>query len=440
MNKTLCVISCPIDTHSGYGARSRDLVKSLFKLKGNEWDIKILSQRWGITPYGALDVNDPEDKQILDNILTINQTAKQPDLWIQISVPNEFQPIGKYSIGITAGIETTVCDPSWVEGCNRMNEVWVSSEHAKKVFESSRFEKRDKNTNQLAGIIELQRPVKVLFEGVRTNVYKPIPTTEVKNINLDAINESFCFLYLGHWLPGALGHDRKNVGMLVKVFLETFKNKKHQPALILKTSMANSSILDKEEILKRIDAIRKTVKGKLPNIYLVHGNLSDSQINELYNHPKVKAMVNLTKGEGFGRPLLEFSTLNKPVITTGWSGHVDFLSPEYSILLPGTLEQVHESAVAPNMILRESQWFTVDYVAVGKALVSVFEDYKKWSKKAKRQSYHSTTNFSFDKMTELVKEYIDVFESSVPKQIELKLPQLSSPKKIELPKLRKVEA
>jgi glycosyltransferase involved in cell wall biosynthesis len=440
MNKTLCVISCPIDTHSGYGHRSRDFLKSLFKIKGDEWDIKILSQRWGVTPYGALDINDPEDKQILDRIVDPSQIHKQPDVWVQITVPNEFQPMGKFNIGVSAGIETTVCDPSWIEGCNRMNEIWVSSEHAKKVFESSKFEKRTKNDNQLAGIIELQRPVKVLFEGVRTNVYKPIEQSEIKTINLDEIDEKFCFLYLGHWLPGALGHDRKNTGMLIKVFLETFKNKTNQPALILKTSMANSSITDKEEILKRIDAIRKTVKGKLPNIYLVHGNLSDSQINELYNHPKVKAMVNLTKGEGFGRPLLEFSTLNKPVITTGWSGHTDFLHPEYSILLPGKLEQVHESAVAPNMILRESHWFTVDYVTVGKALVSVFEDYKKWSKKAKRQSYHSCTNFSFEKMTELMKEYIDAFESSFPKQIELKLPHISPIKKIELPKLKKVEA
>jgi glycosyltransferase involved in cell wall biosynthesis len=442
MNKTLCVVSCPADTFSGYGARSKDILKSLFKLKGEEWDIKIASQRWGITPYGALDADNPEDKQILDNILTTNQLPKQPEIWVQITVPNEFQPIGKYNIGITAGIETTICDPSWIEGCNRMNEIWVSSNHSKEVFESSKFEKRDKNTNQPIGVIELQKPIKVLFEGAKTDVYKPIKSSKIKSIDLNGIKESFCFLYLGHWLQGDLGQDRKNTGMLIKVFLETFKNKSKQPALILKTSMATSSIMDKEEILKRIDAIRKTVKGKLPNIYLLHGNLSDTEVNELYNHSKVKAMVNLTKGEGFGRPLLEFSLTKKPVITTGWSGHTDFLNPEFSILLPGRLEQVHASAAQANMILQESQWFNVDYVAAGNALVDVFTNYKKWDERANRQAYHSRTNFSFEKMTELISEYIDAFESTIPKPVALQLPKLQLPKlkKIELPKLKKVEA
>ena len=51
------------------------------------------------------------------------------------------------------------------------------------------------------------------------------------------------------------------------------------------------------------------------------------EMNSIYNHSKVKAMVSLTKGEGFGRPLLEFSLSQKPLIVSGWSGHMDFLPP-----------------------------------------------------------------------------------------------------------------
>ena len=50
-------------------------------------------------------------------------------------------------------------------------------------------------------------------------------------MDLPEIKESFCFLFVGHWMQGAFGHDRKNVGLLVKSFLETFKNKQKQPAL-----------------------------------------------------------------------------------------------------------------------------------------------------------------------------------------------------------------
>ena len=428
MNKPLCVVSCPIDVYSGYSSRSRDFVKSLIQSKGEEWEIKILGQRWGSCPSNFIEDN-PEWHFLKPYILQKAQTDKQPDYWFQITIPSEFQKVGKYSVGVTAGIESTICDPSWIEGCNRMDEVWVSSNHAKQVFEFSKFEKKDKRTNQPVGVIALQKPMKVLFEGANLDTYYYEPNS---NFELDEVEESFNFLFVGHWMNGILGHDRKNVGMMVKVFLETFKNKKNPPGLILKTSSATSSNMDREEILNKIDQIRKTVKGKLPNIYLIHGNLSNSQMNDIYNNPKVKAMFNLTRGEGFGRPLLEFSLMKKPLITTGWSGHVDFLKPEYSILLPGKLENIHESAATPNMLLRESQWFTVDYVKAGEALVSVFKDYKKWQENAKRQSHYSKTNFSFENMKTKMESFINEFPK-IAQPVELKMPKLQLPKLSRVP-------
>ena len=166
--KQLCVISCPIDTYSGYGARSRDFVKALYELKKDEYEIKIISQRWGVTPWGYIKNNLDEYDWVLPLVLQTPQLPKQPDVWIQVTVPNEFQPIGKYNIGLTAGIETTICDPSWIEGVNRMNVTLVSSEHSKKVFQQSTFEKRDQQ-NQILGVVKLEKPVEVLFEGIDLN-------------------------------------------------------------------------------------------------------------------------------------------------------------------------------------------------------------------------------------------------------------------------------
>ena len=425
--KPLLFISCPIETMSGYGARSRDIVKAL--LKYDKYDIKILSQRWGNTAHNALDLNNPEDKQLLDLIYTQPQLPQQPDVWIQVTVPNEFQPVGKFNIGITAGIETTVCDPSWIEGLNKMNLNLVSSKHAKTVFETSKFEKRNNQTNQVEGIIELKSPVEILFEGVDLNKYNFVPTEELKSDlidSLDEIKEDFNFLFVGHWLQGQIGEDRKNVGYMIKAFLETFKNNGHslrqQPGLILKTSQVTNSIMDREEVLKKIDAIRQTVKGNLPNIYLLHGDLEDKDINDLYNHPKVKAMVSLTKGEGFGRPLLEFSLSKKPIIASNWSGHLDFLHSDYNVLINGLLTNVHQSAQAQNMILAESQWFTPNDGEVAKAFKNVYSDYKKYNELGKRQAHYSKTNFSFDKMAEVLD---GILESKIVKQIELKLPKLN---------------
>ena len=428
--KPLFVISCPIDTFSGYGARSRDIVKAL--LKTDKYDVKIVPQRWGITPFGFLKEDNPEHKQIIDCILKTPGLPKQPDVWMQITVPNEFQPVGKFNIGVTAGIETDLCAPQWIEGLNRMNLNLVSSEHAKKVFEQSTFEKRNSQTQQVEAVIKLEKPIEVLFEGVDTEIYKKLDkVTSISELN--NIPEKFAFLFVGHWLQGDFSQDRKNVGGMIKTFLETFANKKDQPALILKTQSATPSMMDRADMLEKINSIQKMVKGDLPNIYLLHGEFTDEEMNELYNHSKIKAHVSFTRGEGFGRPLLEATISQKPLIVSNWSGHLDFLNLEWIVPLSGLVEQIHPSAVVQDMLIPEGRWFTADYKMASKKLKDVFENYKNYLDGAKRQSYRSRTEFSLEKMGEKLESLIG---DKIPKQIELKLPQL---KKIELPKLKKAE-
>jgi len=427
--KPLFIISCPIDTYSGYGARSRDLVKAIIEL--DKYNVQILPQRWGGTPWNFIEDHFEEWGFLQKHLLTTPQLPKQPEIWAQVTIPNEFQPVGKYNIGFTAGIETTVCAPDWIEGLNRMDVTFVSSEHSKKVFEESKFEQRDERTNQMVKMIELQKPVDVLLEGADLNTYLPIPTKEVTDIDLNGVKEQFAYLFVGHWINGDLGEDRKNVGLLIKAFFETFKNKSKKPALILKTSQIGSSYVDREEIIKKIKMICKTVNSNdLPNVYLLHGEFSDKEMNQLYNHPKVKAMVSLTKGEGFGRPLLEFSLVKKPIITTGWSGHIDFLNSEFVPMIGGQLTNVHPSA-ANQWLIKESQWFSPDINQVGFYLKDVFENYKKYQEGANRQAYRSKTLFSFEKMKETIDAYLTKYVPEFPKQVEIKLPQI---KKIELPK------
>jgi glycosyltransferase involved in cell wall biosynthesis len=430
MSKPVFVISCPIDTYSGYGARSRDIVKAIIEM--DKYDVKILGQRWGQTPFGFIESN-PEWEFLNKHILQSPQLPAQPEIWMQITVPNEFQPLGKYNIGCTAGIETTIAPADWIEGCNRMNLILGSSKHTIEVLKNSKFEKRDQQTNQSVGVIEWKADGEVVFEGANTEVYKPVKST----FDLSNIKEEFAYLFVGHWMQGALGEDRKNVGLLVKAFYETFKNKSKKPALILKTSTVGSSYMDRDELIKRIRMIKDTVKStNLPNIYLLHGEFTDVEMNDIYNHSKVKAMINLTKGEGFGRPLLEFSLTNKPIITTNWSGHTDFLNPEFTTLLSGNMTKVHPSA-ANHMLLSDAEWFSVDYGQTGGYLKDVFENYKNYIDKAKRQGFQSRTKFSYETMKEKLDKLFTEKIPNFPKPVKLQLPQL---KKIELPKLKKVEA
>jgi hypothetical protein len=432
MSKPLFFISCPIDTYSGYGARSRDLVKAI--IATDKYDVKIIPQMWGNTPWNFIQDN-PEWGFLNEHIWNQPQMNKQPEIWMQITIPSEFQPIGKYNIGATAGIETTLSPGDWIEGCNRMDLVLTSSEHSKQTFINTVLAKVDQRTNQQIGEVKIEKPIEVLFEGADIEIYKPLDKVD-SFPELNDIKEKFCFLFVGHWINGDLGEDRKNVGLLIKAFYEIFKNKKDKPALILKTSQTGSSYLDRDEILRKIKLIKNSINSKdLPNVYVIHGEFSDTEMNELYNHPKIKTMVNLTKGEGYGRPLLEFSLTKKPIITTNWSGHTDFLNPEFTTMLPGTLTDVHPSA-ANQWLLKESQWFSVDLGHVGTSIKDIFEDYKKYLDGAKRQAHKSKTEFSWSKMKDKVDELFTKYIPEFPKQVELQLPKL---KKIELPKLQKIE-
>ena len=423
--KPMFLISCPIDTYSGYGARSRDLVKAIIEL--DKYDVKVLPQRWGNTPWGFIE--DHKEWEFLQPyLLTTPQVPKKPEIWAQVTVPNEFQPLGKFNIGFTAGIETTVCAPQWIEGLNRMDLNIVSSEHAKNTFINSKFEQKNQQTNQTLGVIELQKPVEVLFEGADLDTYLP----KKSEFDLSMVKEDFAYLFVGHWMQGDYGEDRKNVGFMLKCFFEAFKNKTKVPALILKTSSAGASYMDRENLLNKIDQIRNSVEAKkLPNIYLIHGELSNKEINELYNHKKIKAMVSLTKGEGFGRPLLEFSLTKKPIITTNWSGHLDFLHSSYVTLINGELKNVHKSAAVKDMILEDSQWFAPNFGEAGYYFRDIFENYKPYKEKAVRQAHQSKTKFSFDNMKSAIDNLIHQYSPEFPKEVKLKLPKL---KKIELPK------
>ena len=442
MSKPVCLVTAPVATRSGYGAHSRDICRALIEL--DRYDVKIWPVRWGSCSMNALHEDDPNDKIIIDRMLQEPTLSKQPELHFHIVIPNEFQQMGKYNIGVTAGLEKTVCPPQWIEGMNRMDMNIVPSNFVKEVMTSIGFDIADDKTKEAKGHLKVENPIEVLFEGVDTTIFKKTKEfTQDLVTELKQVEEPFNFLYVGHWLQGGLGEDRKDTGMLLKVFLETFKNKKKKPGLIMKTSGATVSVLDREDILKKITDIKETIKGDLPNVYLLHGDLTDDEMNGLYNHPKVKAHVTLTHGEGYGRPLLEASISGKPVIASNWSGHLDFLSKDNAILLGGGLDEVPKRAFPDDMYAESSQWFTVNYPEASVVMKNVYDNYKKYTLNANKLSKINKSKFSLQAMTKELGKILDKYVPEFPKEVELKLPKLkkvgsTQQPKIKLPKLKKV--
>lgn len=419
MSKPLVLVTAPIKTRSGYGNHARDICTAL--IDSDKYEVLINGCRWGNTPLTALEKGNPQHDKIAQRLLTNPKLPKQPDLHIHIVIPNEFQPVGKKNIGITAGIETTIPIPQWLDGANKMDKVLFTSKFTEEVFKNAEFEDKNKQ------LMKFTKPSMALFEGFDPEVYKEtnVFSEDVKSA-FDKIDSNWNFLFVGHWLSGKLGQDRKDTGMLVKVFLESFKNQKNPPGLILKSSGADFSILDREELLGKINDIKKSVNGVLPPIYLIHGDFTDSQMNELYNHSKVKAHVTFTHGEGFGRPLLEATQSGKPVIAPDWSGQVDFLDKNYAVLLQGGLTQVPDGAFNEQVFFKspENKWFTINYNIASQVLKDVHKNYTKYLVKSKQLQVLTSQKFNLNKMRELLVREVDEVLKDVPQEVKLKLPKL----------------
>jgi glycosyltransferase involved in cell wall biosynthesis len=403
------VIASPVATQSGYGHHAREVITNIIEQRGSEWDVKLVSLPWGHTP-----MTYPISVDLQLRIIPL-PLQEQPDVWIQISVPTELQAIGKYNIGVTAGTEGNICPPEWIDKLNSMNLVIVPSEFTKTVFEETAKQSNKVITTKIEVVPEY------FDESVYTN--KEIETLT----ELDSIEESFAFLSVGHWLQGQAGEDRKNLSGLIHCFFNTYKDKKDAPALILKTSGATYSIMDRMEIENRIEQLRAMFNtSKLPNVYLVHGELTDTEMNSLYNHPKVKAMVSFTKAEGFGRPLLEFSTTGKPIIAPHYSGQADFLKKDFICALPGAQTPIHQSA-QNDFLIEGATWFTPDYGYAGKMMQEIQKNYKKWLELGKRQRYFVNSTFTKTAVAavyERVLAIVDTGIESIPKPVQLKLPKL----------------
>ena len=430
MNKPTLVFQSPCFTRSGYGDHSRDLLKSLRKM--DKYDIKIIPLRWGNTPQNNVDGESDFGRWMLERVIT--EVSDKPDVFIQVSVANEFSAKGGYNIGITAGVETTICPKDFIDGCNNMDLIIVPSNFTRQNIGGTVYQQKDQATEQIVGEIKVTKPIEVLFEGVDTEIFSK---GSGKNV-LENVKEDFNFLIVGHWLRGELGQDRKDIGMAIKTFATVFQYlpKDKRPGLIVKTSHAGFSVIDREGTREKLESVLKPLGDKCPSVYLIHGDIEETDMSNLYHHPKVKAMLSFAKGEGYGRPMAEFTLTGKPIIASGWSGHMDFLPAENAVLLEGVLTAVHESA-ADQFCMKEAQWFSVNYSNAANKLYDVYKNYDIYLKKSEGLKQNTLSKFTLDKMHEVFSQIMETRVTTSPKLVPFNIPKLNS-NKMQIPKLNKI--
>ena len=210
-----------------------------------------------------------------------------------------------------------------------------------------------------------------------------------------------------------------------------FKNsqKNNRPCLIIKTSGTNFSVTDRYEMANKLNLIKKEVGGdELPNVYLLHGELSPVEMNGLMNHEKVKVHVSFTHGEGYGHPLLLSTLSGKPLLSSNWSGHLDFLNPKYASFFEGSVKQIHPES-ANDWLIKESGWFYVAYGLAEEKMKKYYHSFEKsFTEKAEQLRLENMENFSLEAMDKKLWSILKTY-----------VPEFAVEKKIVLPKLKKIE-
>jgi len=391
--KQKIVVRGPVLSQSGYGEQARFALRAL-KSREDIFDIYIIPTVWGQTGWVS-DANEERtwmDQRIAQTHV-FTQQGGQFDMSLQVTIPNEWERLATVNVGYTAGIETTKVAPVWLQKANEMDKIIVVSNHSKDVFEDTTYQGQNNQTGQIVNLT-CQTPI--------IAVNYPVRNFKKQKLNLK-LDYDFNYLAISQWGP------RKNFDNLVKWFLE--ENFDQEVGLVLKTSVKNNSIIDREHTGSRLKSLLQRYGGDncKCKVYLLHGDLTPEEMNGLYQHSKIKALVSTAHGEGYGLPLFEAAYNGLPVVVSGWSGHCDFLympdarrksgkkkpmfaSVEYD------LQNVQKEAVWNNVIQADSQWAFPREGSFKRRLREVRKEYSRFKRNAKKLQKHLVENFTEEKI------------------------------------------
>ena len=395
----------PLLSISGYGYHSRQIFNYFHDRKDIEVSCVVLP--WGNTSW-FVDKNLERGLigKIVDSSIEFNDiTFDEFDLGVHIQLPNEWQVnFAKKNIGVSAYVETDICHESWINKTLEMDLVIVPSSFTKNVILNSSKSKDEKEL--------LENKVKVVAEYYHEDFdldHKEENTSLVNLIN--NLSTEFNYLTIGHLTSENENCDRKNLVQTLRYFCTNFKGNK-DVGLILKTSIGRSTTLDRlktKEVFQKIVDEFKGNNSEYPKIYLLHGEMSPKELYSLYTHDKVKYYLSLTKGEGYGLPLLEAARCSLPVIATNWSGHLDFLRKSF-LTVDYSLDTVPNEKIDNNIFINNSKWAVVKKASVDKQLEYSYKNYENSKKIAEGLSSVIANEYSKNtiqkKYSKIFKEYL----------------------------------
>tara|TARA_B100000427_G_scaffold80253_1_gene65525 strand:+ start:1629 stop:2903 length:1275 start_codon:yes stop_codon:yes gene_type:complete len=389
--KKKIIVKAPALSRSGYGEHSRFILRAL-RSREDVFDIYLHNLNWGKTGWIW---KEDEERQWLDSILVktaeyVQTNQAKFDVSLQVTIPNEWERIAPINIGVTAGIETSKISPGWIEKSELVDHIITISEHSKNVFLSTAYQAQNNKTGEIIDNYRCTTPIEV--------VHYPVRDYESDDMGLD-FETDFNFLAV------AQISTRKNILNLVKWFAEEFFDQ--SVGLVLKCTHINNSIMDRLATQNVIKNLLSEYKDRKCKVYLIHGSLTDEEMTYLYQHPKIKALISLAHGEGFGLPIFEAVYNELPVIAPDWSGHIDFLYAPVKDKKTGktknrphfakvkyTMQPVQKDAVWKGVIEQDSMWCYPEQGSYKMRLREVYKDYNRFKSQAKKLNKWVRKNFT----------------------------------------------
>ena len=380
------LLEAPILTQSGYGEHAR-LVYRALKLN-TDIDLYVNPLDWGATSWASsmeehLRESINKDIESLGKYINESQALNQPpkfDVQIHVGIPNEFEKKAQYSICVTAGIETDRVSVEWlIKTHSGIDKLIVPSEHARTGFESTSYEAFNEKTKEKT-MIDCASKIEVV----------PYPVKEVQPKNLDFKTDTeFNFLCVSLLGP------RKNMENMIYWFMKEFKNE--NVGLIVKTGRVKGTPMDLESTIEHLKKVTSSEKDRKCKVYLLHGDLEESEIHSLYLREDVHAYVSCTHGEGYGLPIFEAAYSGMPIVATDWSAHIEFLQAPYKeggktknkklfAKVDYDLSEIPQHAVWEKILIKGSKWAYPKEQSFRKQIRNMYKNhgmYKKWAKTLK---------------------------------------------------------